>query len=579
MSEILERRRKEFESCDECDLLVIGGGITGAGIAREAAYRGLSTILLEKGDYAQGTSSRSSKLVHGGLRYLEQLQFGLVHEATRERTVLMSIAPHLVRPIHFLYPVFKGRRPSLLLLSLGLTAYDALSLFGCPHPHQVFRHERALEAEPLLRSDGLMGAARYFDGATDDARLTLETILDARMARAVCLNYAEVVAMERTPDHADVEVECRLSGAQRSIRARSVAIAAGPWTDRLHRRLGLAVGNREIIRATRGSHVVVDRQRLPLANATVMGGHRDGRVTFAIPWDERVIVGTTDLDAPEAPEETHATATEVHYLLDTVNDHFPAVQLLPEDVISTYAGLRPLIREDSLSPSKVSREHRIFSTGNVVTIAGGKLTTYRAMAVEAVDQVLRVLSDQGATSSGEARVRPPRSGLLNRLAGRWEELADGEVLPRRGTTARRSLPGAVGLLGPGGPTRVLNDLTTALGDARVAQHLVNRYGGRSYQVAQLCREEPAWAERMVPELPSIWAEVVFAARRDLALTLLDVLDRRVAIFLRDRDQGLGVAARAAELLAAELAWDTSTRDAQIAAYRGAVEESRRWRNL
>ncbi len=575
MSEILERRRKEFESCDECDLLVIGGGITGAGIAREAAYRGLRTILVEKGDYAQGTSSRSSKLVHGGLRYLEQLQLGLVHEATRERSVLMRIAPHLVRPIHFLYPVFEGRRPSLPLLSLGLMVYDALSLFGCPHPHQVYRQAKALEAEPLLRSDGLRGAARYFDGATDDARLTLETILDARMARATCLNYAKVVGLERSPDHAQVTVECQLSGARRSVRAAAVAIAVGPWTDRIHRQLGLAVGQGELIRATRGSHIIIDRHRLPISNATVMGGHRDGRVTFAIPWDERVIVGTTDLDDTQAPEEVWASAEEVRYLLATVNDHFPAVQLVPTDVIATYAGLRPLIREDGLSPSKISREHRIFTSGNVITMAGGKLTTYRSMAVEAVDRVTQVLADQRTTRP--TRVRPPRTGLLNRLAGRWEELADGEVLPRRGTTARRSLPGAVGILGPGGPTRVLNDLTAALGDARIAQHLLNRYGGRSYQIAQLCAEHPDWARRLVDELPSIWAEVVFAVRRDLALTLTDVLDRRMAIFLRDRDQGLGVAARAADLIGAELGWDSATKEAQLAAYRAAVEHSRQWR--
>lgn len=572
MSEILDRRRTDFESLDACDLLVIGGGITGSGIAREAAYRGMRTVLVEKDDYAQGTSSRSSKLVHGGLRYLEQFELKLVYESTRERSALMHIAPHLVRPITFLYPVYKGRHPGMPLMAAAMLTYDALSLFRAPQLHRLYGRSSSHLIEPLLRTEGLVGTARYFDGATDDARLTLETVLDAQLAGAKCFNHTALTALEQDADAARANLRCDLSGQEWELRAKAVVLAVGPWTDRLRRRLNLSSAVGDLLRATRGSHLVIDRARLPLAHACVMGGNMDGRVTFAIPWDERVILGTTDLDDAKSPEEAHATAEEVSYLLATADDHFPEVKLGPGDVIATYSGLRPLIREEGLGPSQISREHAIFTEGRVLTIAGGKLTTYRSMAEQAVDRAVAVLA-----GTGEKRLRLPRVGWRCRLADRWRELADGEVLTRRGTTARRILPGAVGLTGAEGPARIIHHLTTALGDARVAQHLASRYGGRSYRISTLCRQEPELARRITADLPTIWAEVPFAVQQDLALTLSDVLDRRMAFTLRDRNQGLGAADRAAELLAPLLSWDGEEQRRQVEAYADQVALSRRWR--
>ncbi len=580
MSQIMAARAAELASLDSCDLLIVGGGVTGAGVAREAAHRGFSVVLAEKDDFASGTSSRSSKLVHGGLRYLEQFELRLVFEATRERSTLMRIAPHLVRPITFIYPVYEGRRPGLPLLGAAMALYDSLSLFRVPQLHRLYGAPAARRAEPLLRSDGLAGAARYFDGATDDARLTLETILDARRTGARCLNHLEVFALERGSgtEGARVGLRCGLSGTEHQLRAQGIVLAAGPWTDRIRSHLGLALADDPLLRTTRGSHLVVDRARLPLAHAMVMSGHRDGRVTFAIPWDERVIIGTSDIDDENPPEQTRANAAEVDYLLRTANRHFPSARLRADDVIATYAGLRPLVREEGRSPSKVSREHAIVEDGNVITVAGGKLTTYRAMAEEVVNRVSRTLAGRGARVAGRTLRPPRRGGLFGRLAERWEELADGDVLARRGTTARRILPGAVGLTGEQGPKRILAELSETIADPRAVQHLVQRYGGRSYQIAALCHDDPELARRVAPDLPVIWAEIPFAALSDLARTLIDTLDRRTALTLRDRSQGLAAAPRAAELLAPILGWDDAECRRQVDAHACYVARSRAWRD-
>ncbi|MAE70615.1 MAG: glycerol-3-phosphate dehydrogenase [Gemmatimonadetes bacterium] len=578
MTEILDRRRAELESMESCDLLIVGGGVTGAGIAREAAYRGLSVLLAEKDDFASGTSSRSSKLVHGGLRYLEQFELRLVFEATRERSTLMRIAPHLVRPLKFIYPVYEGGTPGMPLLAAAMALYDSLSLFRSPRLHRLYGEAAAHRVEPLLRNDGLTGAAQYFDGATDDARLTLETILGARLAKAVCLNHLETMGIEEAREASGswVTLRCRLTGTEKTIQAGSIVLAVGPWTDRVRSHLGLPNAERPLLRTTRGSHLVVDRARLPLAHALVMSGHGDARVTFAIPWDERVIIGTSDIDDDAPPEQVRASAEEVAYLLQTANSHLPSVQLRRDDVISTYSGLRPLIREEGQRPSEVSREHEIVEEKGVVIVAGGKLTTYRSMAEEVVDRVVRTLADRGAVAAGRP-LRPLRRSAIGRLADRWSELADGEVMARRGTTARRILPGAVGLTGARGPKRVMALLSAQIHDSRTVQHLVRRYGGRSHQIAALCRDNPELSERIVPDLPVIWAEIPFAAQRDLARSLIDVLDRRTALALRDRSQGTGAAPRAADILSPLLGWDASERKRQIDAYGEHVARSCAWR--
>jgi len=280
------------------DIVVIGGGITGAGIARDAALRGLKVALFEKGDYASGTSSKSSKLVHGGLRYLEHGEIGLVFESVSERRVQTRVAPHLVRPLPFLIPIYKGARPGLEVMNFGLWIYDSLALFRAPRLHKTFRGARAaLEIEPALRVEGLRGALEYYDCNTDDARLVLENAIDARALGAHCHTYTEVTRLERGEAGriTGAVVRDRLTGETRVVTSRVVVLAAGAWTDEMVTRFEIPLG-RALLRRTKGVHAVVPRERLPLARAITLISPIDHRVMFAIPWRERTVLGTTDTD-------------------------------------------------------------------------------------------------------------------------------------------------------------------------------------------------------------------------------------------------------------------------------------------
>src|SRR4051812_3614247 len=327
------------------DLVVIGGGITGTGIARDAALRGLKVALFEKGDYASGTSSKSSKLVHGGLRYLEHGEIGLVFESVSERRGQTRVAPHLVRPLPFLIPIYKGAKPGLEVMNFGLWIYDSLALFRAPKLHKTFRGTRAaLEVEPQLRAEGLRGALEYYDCATDDARLVLENALDAQALGAHCHTYTEVTRFERAEGGriTGVAVRDRLTGEVRSVTARAVVLAAGAWTDEMINRFEIPIG-RPLLRRTKGVHVVVPRERLPLSRAITLVSPVDHRVMFAIPWRERTVLGTTDTDFTGTADEVAADRNDVQYLCDSANGVFPDARLEPADVIATWAGLRPLI--------------------------------------------------------------------------------------------------------------------------------------------------------------------------------------------------------------------------------------------
>ncbi|MDQ3296716.1 MAG: glycerol-3-phosphate dehydrogenase/oxidase, partial [Myxococcota bacterium] len=398
------------------DVVVIGGGITGAGIARDAALRGLKVALFEKGDYASGTSSKSSKLVHGGLRYLEHGEIGLVFESVSERRVQTRVAPHLVRPLPFIIPIYKGAKPGLELMNVGLWIYDTLALFRAPKLHRTFRGTKAaLELEPQLRADGLRGALEYYDCATDDARLVIENAIDASMLGADCHTYTEVLRFERAgaleghsvdPSGADgrradrritgVVVRDRLTGVTRTVTCRAVVLAAGAWTDEMIRRFEIPM-DRPLLRRTKGVHIVIPRERLPLARAITLISPVDARVMFAIPWRERTVLGTTDTDFSGSADEVAADADDIKYLCDSGNGYFPGANLTPADVIATWAGLRPLIAAPpNVDESEISREHEVFAKPDgLVIIAGGKLTTYRRMASEAVDKTLELLGEIG----------------------------------------------------------------------------------------------------------------------------------------------------------------------------------------
>ena len=541
------------------DLLVIGGGITGAGIARDAARRGLSVALVEMNDLAYGTSSRSSKLIHGGLRYLEQYEFNLVFESVSERRILQDIAPHLVNPQGFLFPVYEGARKPLWMIHTGIRLYEGLSLFRSPKRPRRLKPSDVAEEEPAVRRDGLKGAPLYYDCATDDARLTLETAIDAAHEGAVIATWAKVTSFLKDDQGRvrGVVVRDELGGGLKEIEAHAVINATGPWTDQTMS-MSQALASGSILRPTKGIHVVVEHAKLPLNNAVVCFHPTDRRVLFAIPWGDRTYVGTTDTDFEGDPGEVAATLADVDYLVDAANAYFPSNPIAREDVISTWAGVRPLMApaggsdNEELSESSVSREHQILvGHDGLVTIAGGKLTTYRRMAAEVVDTAVRLI-----------------------------ELTGGRLELDPAKTDRTPLPGAVGWPENDDHARVADEVSRA-GHPHVpddvARYLGDTYGMRAIDLARLVQKKPSLGARLVPGRPEILVQVDWAVHEELAATVCDVMMRRTQLLLRDRDQGLSAAPTVAARMASLLGWDDATETRELERYRAQVALSRRWR--
>jgi glycerol-3-phosphate dehydrogenase len=527
------------------DLLVVGGGATGAAIARDAALRGLSVALVDAGDFAGQTSSHSSKLIHGGLRYLQYGDLPLVFEGLRERRRLMSTAPHLCRPIEFVFPGYRGESPGLVTLGAGIALYNALALWRPPAASRRLDAHALYALSPHLRSAGLEGAQIYVDCQTDDARLVLENVLDAEAAGAAAANHLAVerIARDRRGHARGALVVDGETGARAEVQARLVVSATGPFTD------GFLTGGRRL-RPTLGVHLVFDAARVPHGGrALVLRTPQDNRLYFVLPAGPRTIVGTTDTDftpaassgrGPRVGDEIRARGADVTYLLEAARHAFPALGLGPDDVVSTYAGLRPLLAGNAHTPSETSREHEISrTTDGIVVVAGGKLTTLRRMAEETVDLAIETLR-----AAGVERPFAPCA------------------------TATRPLPGSGplpdALTAPGLPS----DVTTRLGDA---------YGVHADRVLAIAAASPQLDARIDPALPYLWAEIVHAARHERARKLTDLLVRRVPIFRDAADQGLGVAPQAATMAAAELGWDEARRERELASYRDAVAVSRRWR--
>jgi glycerol-3-phosphate dehydrogenase len=501
------------------DLLVIGGGINGAGIARDAAMRGLRVALVEKGDFASGTSSKSSKLIHGGIRYLQMGDFRLVRTACRERDLLRRrLAPHLVQPLAFLFPVYAGDPVGLLALTAGMWLYDALAIFRNIRRHRMLTRRRALAIEPNLRAEGLRGAALYYDCFTDDARLTLETVLAAQEEGAVAINYLELQDFVKERGRiVGAHLRDRLGGLELEVRARRVVNATGPWADRV--RLLDDPTAKGCLRLTKGAHVVVARERLGNTQALVMHSPRDQRILFAIPWKAHSIIGTTDTDFAGAPDGAAADEADVEYLLEAANWFFPAAKLSVADVVSSYAGVRSLVATDKEeNPSAVSREEEIFeSPSGLITLAGGKLTTYRWVAAETVHLATRQL---GITS----RVRP-----------------------RSSATADKPLPGGR----PCDPARIAMELGSSCNYALSPEqinHLVWRYGSRAPEVVGLLRNDGDLKQVLVGGMPDIWAEAAFAVQSEMAVRSDDILLRRTHLAIKEPKESSQVAGKIREKL-------------------------------
>jgi glycerol-3-phosphate dehydrogenase len=510
---------------------VIGGGITGAGVARDAAMRGLQVALVEQDDFASGTSGRSSRLVHGGVRYLEHGHLGLVFESSRERRTLLRIAPHLVRPLAFTWPVYEGARVPRWKLRAGLLLYDALALFRNVDRHHGLSAEAIGRREPALRPDNLMGGALYYDAATDDTRLTLANALAAAEAGAVVVNHAAVRRLVLDDGVAvGAIVQDTRTGAELAVPATVIVNAAGPWGDDVRR---LAEPDaRPGLLGSKGVHVAVPAERVGNRGALTLLSPIDGRVMFVLPAGRCTIVGTTETPAERGPGEVRATEADVAYLLRSVNAFFPAARLKRDDVVSAWAGIRPLAAPpdpDDASRNSASREHQLVrgATG-MITASGGKLTTYRAMAAEIVDGVERAL----------------------------------------GLTPRPSPTDEVAL--PGGDVGALDDdiltATDATGDAEVAARLVHAHGGRWGEVWALAEREPELRGRLTPELPYLRAEFAYAVERELACTLADLLMRRTHVAYETRDAGRAAARLAAPLVAARLGWDDAAVARELEAY-------------
>ena len=524
------------------DLLIIGGGITGAGVARDAALRGFRTALVDSADFGGGTSSRSSRLIHGGLRYLEHYDFRLVREASRERRVLLTIAPHLVRPLRFVFPVYAGARVPPWKLRAGMWLYDVLAGFRNVHLHRWLSPAKAREAEPGLRDKDLRGAALYWDAQTDDARLVVATLRGAAQAGALVVNYTTVTSFIHAEGRVvGAVVKDTLSGDERSVRALVVVNAAGPWVDRV-RRLDAPTAM-ALMRPSKGAHAIVRRERLGLRDAVTLTSPLDGRVMFLLPWNDLAYIGTTETETDVSLDDVRATGADVTYLLRSANAIFPQARLTPNDVIATWAGLRPLLAPDrKVSAGEVAREHRIVvSPSGLVTIAGGKLTTYRVMARDVVDLVAQ---------------------RLRRL--------DGRAVPPRAATDLVPLPGGeIAALDVMMQSVRMKELPPA-----TARHLVASYGTESAAILNLVAKNKVLGGPLVPGRPEIRAEVVYAVEREMALRVTDVLIRRLHLFYEDPQHGAGVAANVARKMTELLGWDSTREDDEIGDYLEEVRKSR-----
>ncbi len=526
------------------DVAVIGGGITGAGIARDAALRGLSVALVEKEDYASGTSGKTSRMVHGGLRYLEQFQFGIVAEACAERRRLREAAPRLVRPTPFTFPVYDGR-VSLGTIRLGMWLYDGLSLFRNYRRHRMLDPGDVADLEPALGQHGLVGGARYYDCRTDDARLTLLVIKAAQQSGALTVNHAQVVdLLKGNGGIRGIRVVDRLRDEAFAVRARVTVNATGAWCDTI-RHMDDPAANK-VIYPSRGSHLVFPRERLGVRDAIIFTGAGGGRATFVVPWRDTCIVGTTDREHSGDLDQVFTTPREAEAILAATNRAFPEAEVGPKDIISTFSGVRPLVTTGDSTAYQISRAHRIFeSDSGLVSIAGGKLTTYRRMAEDLVDHVVRRLARDFGTKT--------KRGCMTDKIPLEDNAFDARRKQARLTEQYPGLP------------------------ADALSHLCWTYGPDCGTVLAICQRNARWCDRIVDHLPYLQAEIPYAVECETAATLNDFMMRRTNILYEDEQQGEGCAPGVAATMANLLEWDSRELERQLARYAEEVALTRMFR--
>ncbi len=527
------------------DAVVIGGGMAGAGVARDLALRGASVALFEKGDFASGTTSKSSKLIHGGLRYLELFDWRLVRESLREKRTLERLAPHLVRPLPFLVPIYPGSKRGLITVRIGMWLYDLLTPGKVADRYRVMRPVEALSLEPAIRPEDLRGVGYY----TDDLllfpeRLCLENVLSAIRHGARAHNYCEVEGIVRSGDGMEgVRVRDLLTAQVSTIRARVVINCAGPWVDRLRELAGLARERPRVVRTTKGIHCLLPR----MTERAIYLSAQDDRMVFVIPWRDFSLVGTTDTDFEGDPDRLWATRDEVTYLLETVAQALPDRRVALDNVAYTYAGVRPLSFEEGRSASKVSREHKVIAEGpggRFLSVTGTKLTCFRSLAEEIGDRVMQALG----------RRAPSRTARIS-LDGTDEDVSVVE--------ARAYMD--------------VSEEMAASGLGREAlQVLVDTYGQGYRRVLELAKKLPDGTEPLCPSNPEIVAQLHHAVSDELAVSLQDVLLRRTGIG-QSHCQGLDCAESIGARMAELLGWSARRLDAELDAYRQHVTRSLRFR--
>ena len=519
-------------SQESFDVLVVGGGITGTGVALDAASRGLRTALIDKGDFASGTSSKSSKLVHGGIRYLQQKEVGLVYEALAERQVLRKTAPHLVRVLPFLLPVFTrdGLLPRRLARLLGTTMwmYDLTGGLRIGKLHKRVSKEQALQYMPTLHADNVAASYVYYDAQADDARLTLTVAKTAADHGAVVANYATLVGLDKDDAGKVRGARVLADGREIYVRTRTVVNATGVWADRVNALDDQS--NAPTLRPAKGIHITVPWSLVRNEIAAVIPVPKDRRSVFVVPWGGEggphkfTYIGTTDTDYDGPLDDPKITPDDVAYLLRAINGAITST-ITERDILGTWAGLRPLVAAaKSERTADLSRRHSVHvAASGVITVTGGKLTTYRRMAADTVDELVTIIGSGG-----------------------------------RSRTKRIALHGADGWNAPGLP-----------------KELAERYGADAHHVVALERSDPQLARPLIDGLPYTRAEAVYAARHEMARSVDDVLSRRTRARLLARDASATAADDVAALLGGELKWSDDERARQAAAYRALVDEERR----
>ncbi|TMC37327.1 MAG: glycerol-3-phosphate dehydrogenase [Chloroflexi bacterium] len=515
------------------DLLVIGGGIIGAGIARDAALRGLSIALIEQNDFSSGTTSRPTRLIHGGLRYLELFDFGLVRADMRERETLLGIAPHLVFPLPFLLPMY---RPSLwyrFKLRIGMLLYDLLSLDKSLPKRKWLDRAATLDAEPNLDPDGLVGAWRFYDAQVPLVeRLVIENLIDAEEHGALVLNHATALGYLRDGDRVTgARVRDEIGGREIAVRARMTVNATGPWLDRTI--APVRKRKKPLLRLTKGIHLVTPRAS---ERAHVLFAKDDGRLFFVVPFLDMTIVGTTDTDYDGDPADAAATEDDVRYLHDAARRAFPNARF--DHIYFTWAGVRALVREEGVEEGEVSRKHGLFDhekrdgVAGLLSVVGGKITGYRDIAGEATDAVMAKLERRGRASTDDVPLPGARQ-------------ADSDA----------ALPPNV--------------------TAGTVSYLASVYGSRASRVLELIGEDPGLAAPLCPHHHGVVAEVIHAVHREWARTIGDVLLRRTMLGIT-ACQGLDCVEAIAARVGALLGWDDTRQREEVARYRREIEPMRRF---